>query len=66
MHRHKMEGASLVAQMVNLSSIPCSGRFPGEGNSYPHQYSCLENPMDRGVWWSTAHGVGKSQIGLSD
>ena len=38
-------------------SIPGSGRFPREGNDNPLQYSCLENPMDRGVWWVTVHGV---------
>ena len=41
-------------------SIPGSGRSPGEGNGYPFQYSCLENPMDRGAWWATVHGVTKS------
>ena len=34
-------------------SIPGLGRFPGEGNGYPLQYSGLENPMDRGAWWAT-------------
>ena len=34
---------------------------PGEGNSNPLQYFCLENPMDRGAWWATVHGVTKSQ-----
>ena len=38
----------------------------GEGNGTPLQYSCLENPMDRGAWWATVHGVAKSQIQLSD
>ena len=38
-------------------SIPGWGRSPGEGNGYPLQYSCLENPMDRGAWWATVHGV---------
>ena len=38
-------------------SIPRSGRSPGEGNGNPLQYSCLENPMDRGAWWATVHGV---------
>ena len=42
------------------SSIPESGRSPGEGNGNPLQYSCLENPMDRGAWQATAHGVAKS------
>ena len=38
-------------------SIPGLGRCPGEGNGYPLQYSCLENPMDRGAWWATVHGI---------
>ena len=42
------------------------GRSPGKGNGNPFQYSCLENPMDRGSWWVTVHGVIKSQTGLSD
>ena len=41
--------------------IPGSGRFPGERNGNPLQYSCLENPMDRGAWRATVHGVAKSQ-----
>ena len=36
-------------------SIPGSGRSPGEGNGNPLQYSCLENPTDRGAWWATVH-----------
>ena len=43
-------------------SIPGSGRSPIEGNGNPLQYSCLEHPMDRGAWWTTVHGVAKSQI----
>ena len=43
------------------SSIPGSGRCPGEGNGNPLQYSCLENSMDRGAWWAAIHGVTKSQ-----
>jgi len=39
---------------------------PGEENGNPLQYSCLENSMDRGVWWATVHGVAKSLTGLSD
>jgi len=42
------------------------GRSPGEGNGYPLQYSCLENPMDRGAWQATVHGVAKSPTGLTD
>ena len=41
-------------------------RGKGEGNGTPLQYSCLENPMDGGVWWAAVHGVAKSQTGLSD
>ena len=47
-------------------SIPESGRSPGEGKGNPLQYSCLENPMDRGIWWATVHGVTKSQKRLSN
>ena len=41
--------------------VPGLGRSPGGGHGNPHQYSCLENPMDRGAWWVTVHGFGKSQ-----
>ena len=44
----------------DLDSIPGSGRSPGEGNGNPLQYSCLENPMDRGAWQATVHGGHKS------
>jgi len=44
--------------------IPGSGRSPGEGHGSPLQYSCLENPMDRGVWQAIVHRVTKSQTGL--
>ena len=37
--------------------MPGSGRYPGEGNGNPLQYSCLENPIDRGAWQAIAHGV---------
>ena len=40
--------------------IPGSGRSPGVGNGSPFQYSCLENPMDRGAWQTTIHGIAKS------
>ena len=45
----------------DVSSIPGLGRSPGEGNGNPLQYSCQGNPMDRGAWWATFHGVAKSQ-----
>ena len=38
----------------------------GEGNGTPLQYSCLENPMDRGAWWAAVHGIAKSRTRLSD
>ena len=41
--------------------IPGSGRYPGGGQGKPLQYSCLENPMDRGAWWATIHRVTRSQ-----
>ena len=47
-------------------SIPGSGRSSGEGNGNPLQYSCLENPLERGAWQATVHGVAKSQTQLSD
>ena len=45
--------------------IPGSGRSPGGGNGNPLQYSRLGNPVDRGAWWATVHGVGKSRMLLS-
>ena len=45
-------------------SIPGLGRSPGEGNGNPLQYSCLENPVDRGAWQATFHGVTKSRTRL--
>ena len=64
--------ASQVAQVVknlpasagdlrDVGSIPGSGRSPGGGHGSPLQYSCLENPMDRGAWRATVHGVTKSR-----
>ena len=46
----------------DIGSIPGSGRFPGGGHGNSPQYSCLENPMDRGAWWATVLGVAKSHI----
>ena len=43
----------------DLGSIPGLGRSPGEGSGNTLQYSCLENPMDRGIWWAKVHGVAK-------
>ena len=46
----------------DLGSIPGSGRSLGVGKGSPFQYSCLENPMDRGAWWARVLGDAKSQI----
>ena len=46
--------------------IPGLGRSPGGGHGIPLQYSCLENPMDRGAWWATVHEVAQSQTRLSN
>ena len=55
-----------ACNVVDLGSIPGSGRSPGEESGNPLQYSCLENPMDGAAWWATVHGVAKSQTRLSD
>ena len=49
------EGKESACNVGDPGSIPGSGRSPGEGNGNPLQYSCLENAMDRGAWWATAH-----------
>ena len=49
---------------VDMGSIPGS-RLPGGGNGNPLQYSCWDNPMDRGAWWAAVHRVTKGQTGLS-
>ena len=50
----------------DLGSIPGLGRSPGEGTGNPLQCPCVENPMDRGAWWATVHGVTTSQTLLRD
>ena len=52
--------------MQETGLIPGSRTSPGEGNGHSLQYSCLENPMDRGAWWDTVHRVVKSWTGLSN
>ena len=49
-----------------MGSIPGLGRSSGGGSGNPLQYSCLENPLDRGAWRAIVHGIAKSQIRLSD
>ena len=74
-HTHIYIWASQVVQVVknppasagdirDAGLIPGLGRSSEEGNGNPLQYSCLENPMDRGAWWATVHGVTKSQTRL--
>ena len=48
----------------DLAPPPWLGRYSGRGNDNPFQHSCLENPMDRGPWWATAHRVSKSMTQL--
>ena len=50
-----------AADTRDTGTIPGTGRYPGEGNCKPLQYSCLENCMDRGAWKATVHGVTQSQ-----
>ena len=56
-HRVRHDWSDLAAAATPIS---------GEGDGTPLQYSCLENPMDRGTWWAAVHGVSKSQTQLSD
>ena len=59
-------GKESACNAGDLGSIPGSGRFPGEGNGNPLQYSCLENYMDRGAWWALILVVVNSSTRLSD
>ena len=60
------DGKESTCKVENLGSIPGLLRSPGGGNGNPLQHSGLENPMDRGAWWATVHGIVKSQTRLSD
>ena len=53
-----------TCKVEDVGSIPGLERSPGGGRGNPLQYSCLENPMDRGAWWATVHGVTKSRTCL--
>ena len=55
------DGKASAYNVGDPGLIPGLGRSPGEGNGNPLQYSCLENPMDRGAWLGTVHGVAKSR-----
>ena len=59
-------GKGSACNMVDLGSIPGSGRSFGEKNGNPLQYSCLQNSMERGAWWITVHGVTKSRTQQTD
>ena len=56
------DGKEFACNVGDLGLIPGLGRSPGEGNGYPLQCSCLENPMDRGAWQATVHGVAESDV----
>ena len=60
------DGKESACNAGDLGSMPGLGRSLGEGNGNPLQYSCLENPMDRGAWWAVVPGVTKSQTRLMD
>ena len=56
------DGKESASNAGDPGSISESGRSPGEENGYPLQYSCLENSMDRGVWWAT-QSMGSQRVG---
>ena len=60
------DGKEFACNVGDLGSIPGLGRFPEGGHGNPLQYSCLENPMDRGACLATVHGVAKSWTRLKD
>ena len=60
------EGIESACSAGDLGLIPGSGRSPGEGNGNPLQFSCLENPMNRGAWRTKVRGVVKSRTRLSE
>ena len=59
-------GKESACNAGDQGSVPGSGRAPGEGNGTPLQYSCLENPIDKGAWKTIVHGIAKSQTQLSE
>ena len=60
------DGKDSAYNTGDLGSIPVLGISPGGGHGNPHQYSCLEKPVDRGAWWVTVHGVTKSRSPVKD
>ena len=69
-HTHSFPGGSNSKEFAcnagDPGSIPGLGRSPGEGNDYPLQYSCPENPLNKGTWWVTVRRITKSRTQLSD
>ena len=61
-----LSGKDSASNVGDMGSIPGSGRFPGEGNGNPLQYSCLENPMDGKACWVIVHGGAKESDTISD
>ena len=59
-------GKEFTCDAGDAGLIPGPGRSPGGGHDNPLQYSCLENSMDRGAWWTIVHGVPESQTQLND
>ena len=59
------DGKKSARSAGDPDSIPGSGKSPGEGNGKPFQYSCLENPLDRGAWQATVHGVARARQDLA-
>ena len=57
--RRWLSGKESACQVGDVGLIPGSGRSPGVGNGNLLQYSCLENPIDRGAWWATVHKAAK-------
>ena len=64
-HKKKFAcNAGDLGSTPGLGRTPGFERYPGEGNGNPLQYSCLENSMDRGTWWTGVHGVARVRHGL--
>ena len=61
-----LSGKESACQAGNRASIPGSRRSPGGRHGNPPQYACLENPMDRGAWQATVHGVGPKELDATD
>ena len=60
------DGKESACSAGDVGSIDGLGRSPGEGNGSPLQYACLKNPMDRGTWRATVHGIADSRTQVND